>query len=133
MENHEHLLIAAQAAFPELWPSEEPKDPSTRAGLAIARQQAMDRAGNAIAAFEASVAGDEEGDPAVMGDLAIEMPEGAAMLLQTLVTIAYIDEEGRTAYVVRTMGEGMRSSWLGMCVLTQDYLLKLPALPPRDD
>lgn len=134
---------AAKAAFPELWPDNlRELSPDARAALAFSRQQALTRVGAAIAAYE--LAGDEEAHEEALGqatigvaedegialaDFTIGLPEDAAMVLQVITTISYVDTEGRTVYVVRTMGEGQRTSWLGMCVLTQDYLLNWRAEP----
>ena len=146
--------VTAQAAWPELWPDNwSSLAPSDRLAYAGVRQTAIDRMAEALKAvaeasdeevmrvkrqreafnelrdLEADL--DEKEAPAGKSSLTaeevtIKLPEDAAMVQQVLATIVYVDHDGQTAYDVRTMGEGLRTTWLGMNVLTQDYLLKPP-------
>lgn len=134
MADGEKIAAAAKAAFPELWPAEDAytafgrTPPFPPGELAYLRQDAVDRIIKAIEVLQQPEAAGEdshEAGPIPLADFTIEMPDDAAMIQQVLTTITYIDNDGRTAYVVRTMGEGLRTSWLGMCVLTQDYILRL--------
>jgi hypothetical protein len=63
---------------------------------------------------------DGEGVPTIT----LALPEGAQMLQQSLTIAMYLDDHGRSAYTVACVGEGLTSSWLGMNVLCQDFLLK---------
>jgi hypothetical protein len=122
-DNSANLEAATKAAYPELWPDNwNELAPQNKASLAYHRQAAMDRARLAIEAY-AERSADNSGLTAQ--EVTLGLPEDAAMIQQVLATITYIDNEGSTAYVVRTMGEGLRTTWLGMNVLTQDYLLKM--------
>jgi hypothetical protein len=116
MASAERIEAAAKAAYPELWP-EGDVPMEHRAGLAIARQQAVTRI---AAAVEAA---DSEGDSQTLGKVDIALPDDAAMVQQTLTVVAFIDNEGRTAYSVFTTGEGLLASWVGMAALAQNYLL----------
>lgn len=122
--NTEKLEQATKEAYPELWPDNWQELPGqNKASLAYHRQAAMDRVAKAIESYGAPQSGG-----LVSQEVTLELPEDAAMIQQVLATITYIDHEGSTAYVVRTMGEGLRTTWLGMNVLTQDYLLKMPGV-----
>lgn len=129
-EKHVRIEAAAKAAYPELWPEDWEQLPAShRASLTITRQGAIGKVTAAIQAYEAAATPEKEDGQAEqvpLADFSISMPDDAAMIQQVLTAITYIDTEGRTAYVVRTMGEGLRTSWLGMCALAQDYILKLP-------
>jgi len=122
--NTAQLEQATKAAYPELWPDDfDALPPQNKASLAYHRQAAMDRARAAIEAYG-------EKRPASGGltaqEVPIRLPGDAALVQQVLVTVAYIDTEGRTAYDVSTMGEGLMTTWLGMNTLTQHYLLNQP-------
>lgn len=67
----------------------------------------------------AQVSADGEGVPQVI----LNLPEGAKILQQSLTIAMYLDENGASAYTVACLGEGLTSTWLGMNVLCQDYLL----------
>lgn len=135
----EKTMAAAKAAYPELWPDsgDEPygySGPTGKATLARRRQAAIGRIGRALEAYgehasEMPTDPDDDLSSIALADFAISLPEDAAMVQQVLTTVTYIDQEGKTAYVVRTMGEGLLTSWLGMSILTQNYLLGLPKAP----
>ena len=145
--NYERIEAAAKGAFPELWP-DDLKDlgMDARAALTYQRQSAIDRMVAGLAAYE-EVPDDTEGalnpdsvntppiedvelpdeesdEGRFLGSITMSLPENAAMVTQTLTVLSFIDEDGRTAYGVQFTGEGQRTSWLGMCVLAQDYILK---------
>lgn len=124
MSDHSAQLEAAtKAAYPELWPDNWNELPAqNKASLAYHRQAAMERVSAAISAYG------ESGGGLTAQEVTLSLPDDAAMIQQVLATITYIDHEGTTAYVVRTMGEGLRTTWLGMNLLTQDYLLKMPGV-----
>lgn len=63
---------------------------------------------------------DADGTPTIT----LTLPEGAKMLSQSLTIATYLDDHGNTAYTVACVGQGLTSSWLGMNVLCQDYLLR---------
>jgi hypothetical protein len=111
----QRILAAAKAAFPALWPDEEVEN---KAGYAFARTDALSVITKAIDAYEAAPTGD------TTQVVSLVMPPDAAMVQQTLATVSYLDREGRMAYSVRCIGEGPLSTWLGMGILTQDYLLQ---------
>lgn len=131
----EKIKVAAKAAYPELWPEDANDFPipgaAGRAVMARHRTEVVDRITKALQAAEEFGAAPDEGEFEVvpLGDFAISLPEDAAMVQQVLTTVTYIDNEGKTAYVVRTKGEGLLTSWLGMSILTQNYLLNLPSMP----
>lgn len=137
------IEAAAKAAYPDLWPDDYNKLPGpTKAAITNMRQQATEivvRALNAADQVEDSAPdGDEAPDTSgaifnTLADVTVALPQDAAMLEQVLTVVTYVAKDGRTAYVVRTMGEGLRTSWLGMLVLAQDYLLKLPAAWRAED
>jgi hypothetical protein len=117
------IITATKAAFPELWESGSDVHDDALKGmeasaLATARQNALSRVGQAIAAYDENVGGDPT--PAIM----LVLPEDAAMLEQALVTLTYFDKDGKLSYSVQTMGDGVLSTWLGMGVLAQNYLLR---------
>lgn len=127
MTDSTKLEAAVKAAYPELWPDDWEQLPGlNKASLAYHRQAAMDRLRLGIEAY--AEAQSEGGGSSPLADYSISLPEDAAMIQQVLTIVSYIDNDGRTAYVVRTMGDGLRTSWLGMCVLAQDYILKLPSV-----
>mgnify|MGYP001572792488 CR=1 FL=1 len=138
MTDLDGIVAAAKAAYPELWPEDEKKwQLGARAALVHSRQAVIERVTNAVEAYEQATASTPPqvfeiqlpSDAAMIqlpSDAAmIQLPSDAAMIQQVLTVIAYLDGDGQTAYSVRTTGEGLISSWLGMCVLAQDYLLHL--------
>lgn len=140
--DQQRLAKAAKAAYPELWPDsgEEPRGYESSAGkanLAVRRQAALGRVVKALEIYEGAVgeeAAIEQAEVVTpLTDFVVGLPEDAAMVQQVLTTVTYLNHEGQTAYVVRTMGEGLRTSWLGMCVLTQDYLLRQPYASREDE
>lgn len=143
MERTERLLKAAQSAFPELWETPDSEVPKQHRGnLAMARQRALTITTDAVTGWEAA---DEEVPAEVLeeleeiskesafGDIKVALPDDAAMVQQVLTVVTYLDNEGVTAYVVRTSGDGLMTSWLGMCMLAQNYLLHLPARESEDN
>jgi phage tail protein X len=127
--NTESLEAATKAAYPELWPDNwNELPPHNKASLAYHRQAAMERARVAIESYAEANAGAAANSGLAAQEVTLALPDDAAMIQQVLATITYIDHEGATAYVVRTMGEGLRTTWLGMNALTQDYLLKMPGV-----
>ena len=142
--NYDKIEASAKAAFPELWPDNAEKlGPEAQAGLVYQRQNAIDRTVAALAAYvdaEPEVetvdlpVGDveaepesEEGEGVLLDSVTLSLPEDAAMVQQTMTVLTYIDEQGRTAHAMHFTGDGQRTSWLGMCVLAQDYILKQPS------
>lgn len=126
MADADRLEAATKEAYPELWPDNFAElPPQNKASLAFHRQSAMDRISRAVEAYGEQSSG---GGGLTAQEVTLGLPEDAAMIQQVLATIMYLDHDGDTAYVVRTMGEGLRTSWLGMNVLTQDYLLKMPGI-----
>jgi hypothetical protein len=124
----QRIQRATQEAYPELWPDSWQDLPSqNKASLAFHRQAALDRVVKAVQAYEQDPVATSPSLTAQ--EVTIALPEDAALVQQVLTGISYIDTEGRSAYIVRTMGEGLRTSWLGMLVLAQDYILKLPSIP----
>jgi hypothetical protein len=121
------LDAAAKAAYPELWPDNWKDLPGqNKASLAFHRQAALDRVTAALEAYQGT-----EGEKAALeGDrphaITLAVPSDAAMVQQVLGIIAYLTEDGQTAYAVLSSGDGLRASWVGMCAIAQDYLLKLP-------
>lgn len=127
MTDVDKVLKAAKAAFPELWPDEDAmqvllQQHGGKGGLAIQRQAALGRVQAALEAAGADPAGD------ATQRVVLIMPDDAMMIQQTLAIITYIDESGKVAYSIRTLGEGLVSSWLGMNVLAQHYLLQQAGL-----
>jgi hypothetical protein len=107
---------AAKAAFPEFWSEDlEELKPQYKALVTIRRQEVIDKMVKGLESYEATR------NPATV---VLEPPDGAAMVQQVLVTTMFIDNDGRTAYTVRCLGEGLLNSWLGMGVMAQDYLLQ---------
>ena len=122
MLDQEKLLAATKAAYQELWPDDDFADrlsPPQKAGVAFNRQQAIDRTAKAIEAYGQSMISTSDPQKVVLA-----MPEDLAMVQQVLATVVYLDKEGVTSYAVVKSGEGLMSTWLGMGVLTQDYLLQ---------
>lgn len=125
--NTDKLEQAAKAAYPELWPDNFAELPApNKASLAYHRQAAMDRVKAGIEAYSETSAG--EPSLTSLQEVTLALPDDAAMVQQVLATIAYIDNDGQTAYVVRTLGEGLRTTWLGLNVLTENYLLNMPGV-----
>lgn len=125
-DNSARLEAATKEAYPELWPPYYDDLPAqNKASLAHHRQAAIERVRAAVQAYGEQSAGNSG---LTAQEVTLALPDDAAMVQQVLATITYIDHEGSTAYVVRTMGEGLRTTWLGMNVLTQDYLLKMPGV-----
>jgi hypothetical protein len=112
------VLAAAKAAYPEFWPALHRAEDMPM--LTMQRQAIIDRIGAALEAAEAH----EPDAPQGLQTLAIVVPQDAAMVQQSLTVLAYLDHNGETAYSVQALGEGLMSSWLGMGVLAQDYLLR---------
>lgn len=128
-------LTAAKAAFPELWPEEDAMQVVLQqhggpGGLTIARQEVLDRVQRALDAVEGN---DEDTIPPGTESITLQLPKDAKMVQQALAIVMYIDSEGRVAYSVRTIGEGVISSWLGMNVLTQNHLLRRAGLTDEED
>lgn len=140
--NYERIEAAAKGAFPELWPDNAKElGMDAQAALTYQRQHAIDRMVAGLAAYEEvpdeeadapepaatqpflPEEGDED-DGRLLGSITMSLPDNAAMVTQTLTVLSFIDDDGRTAYGVQFTGEGQRTSWLGMCVLAQDYILK---------
>jgi hypothetical protein len=117
--HYEKVLAAAKAAYPELWPEDPLKEADMPRGpLAFARQDAIERVGRALEAYE-------NVKPEVgAGPVVLMPPEDAALVQQVLAVTSYIDNTGRTTYSVRCIGEGLSTTWLGMGVLAQNWLLQ---------
>jgi hypothetical protein len=133
MASMDQILAASKAAWPMLWEDAGPDaSAEERAAQMNARQASLDMMGKALdAAAEVPVeAEDVEGFPptdgTLLGDWTLNLPEDTAMVQQILTMVCFINNEGRTAYAVRFMGEGLKTSWLGMATLAQDYILRMP-------
>lgn len=147
MAEADRLLAAAKVMFPQLWETPDSEVPmGHKVALTMARQRAMDKVVAGIEAYHMHVDTDElpaeevvagatpveaskpepQQEITPLGEFNVGLPSDAAMVQQVLVVITYIDNEGGTAHMIKTSGEGLRTTWLGMCVLAQDYLLNLP-------
>jgi hypothetical protein len=118
------IEAAAKAAFPELWPTtEEELSLPQRAARTFNRQYAIERITKAIEAYNEAPGEMGDADPVELANFGIELPSDAAIVQQVLTAITYVDNDGKMAYTVNTQGEGLLTTWLGMVVLTQNYLL----------
>jgi len=112
----ERIEAAARAYSPELWPDDlSGYTPMQRGQLTFLRQGVIERITAALAAAD-------EAERGKVGKF--DLPDDVGMLEQTLVAFSYIDREGKTAYGVRSAGEGLLTTWLGMAELAKHFLLQ---------
>lgn len=125
MTDASKILAAAEAAFPELWPStdEELTGPQ-KAARAFNRQYAVERVAKALKAYSDAVRAETPTEPTLLEEQAIRLPDDAAMIQQTLTVIQYIDTEGQSAIKVHTTGDGQITSWLGLVEIAKLYVLQ---------
>lgn len=121
----ERIEAAAKAYAPELWPDDlSDYSPMQRGQLALLRQAIIERMTATLQAVDDFDIHEKYGKFAQSKTGTFELPADAAMLEQTLVAFTYIDHEGKTAYGVRTVGEGLLTTWLGMADLAKHFLLQ---------
>jgi hypothetical protein len=106
------VLAAATAAYPELFGENVPAAGGNPANRALVKQDILARIARAVKAAD-------DANPVIK----IAPPPDAQMVLQTLAAVTYLNEDGNTLFAVYTQGDGQLTSWLGMNVMTQDYLL----------